>query len=348
MHRVNVNFSDSQVKRLLKGHTVQVSASDLKKSSTTPILLNNKQFSTYKRSLKLEKGMRFQIAPELMQDNHTILGGSVKSFFRGVKKTVKSVSKAVGKELKNTGKEIKKSAKASAKSFAMDALASDDIKGYVKDNSKRRALEWAKDDALNHVRAGVTNSIVVGEKELEDALINNHGFDEDLARQMISAGSHRLSKKAFDELMNVDDALTEVAEGAGLKRGRDYTITKGGRLSFKGFLRKVRKVGKKILTVGRPILKPLANLAGQSLGAMVGGPAGAKIGGIVADGGYDAIQNGLGMRKRLAGGKVSVKKGSAEAKARMAKVRQAKKSGSGLQPAGHGYRGKGLSPAGYY
>ena len=362
MHRINVGFDEKQIKRLLKGHVVQVSASQLQKSSTTPILVNNKQFSTYKRSIKLNKGMRFQIAPELMNDNHMILGGGIKDLWKSAKKTVKSVSKKVYDEaIKPTGKKIKDSAKAGAKAFAMDALGSDNIRGYAKDNAKKRALEWAKNDALDIVHAGINEGIVIGEKELEDALINNHNFDPDLARQMISAGSHRLSQKAYDELMNIDDALNEelmnVAEGAGLKPGVHYTVTKGGKLSFKGFLRGLRKVAKKVLTVGRPVLKPLASLAGQTAGAFIGGPTGAKIGATIADGGYDALQQGLGMRpigksmhvmpvkKRVVVKGSGSKRGSAEMKARMAKVRASKKSGGALKPAGYG---RGLSPAGYY
>jgi hypothetical protein len=348
MHRVNVAFDKKQINRLLKGHTVQVSASQLQKSSTTPILLTNKQFSVYKRSLKLNKGMRFHIDPSLMNDNHMILGEGIKDVFKSIKKTAKSVSKAVmDRAIKPTGRQLKESAKSAGKQFAMDALASDNIRGYAKDNAKRRALEWAKDDALNIARAGVSNSIAIGERELEDALIENHGFPEDLARQVVSAGSHNLSRKAYDELMNVDEALNQelinVAEGAGIP----YRITKGGRLSFKGFLRGVKRVGQKILKVARPVLKPIVQLGAQTVGTMVGGPVGAKIGEIVGDKGYDMLA-GSGMRKR---GRprhgAGAKKGSAEMKARMARVRASKRTGGALRPAGHGY-GRGLSPAGYY
>jgi hypothetical protein len=78
---------------------------------------------------------------------------------------------------------------------------------------------------------------------------------------------------------------------------------------------------------------------------MVGGPVGAKIGEIVGDKGYDMLA-GSGMRKRGRPKRgAGSKKGSAEMKARMARVRASK--GKGLKPAGHGY-GRGLSPAGYY
>ena len=178
-----------------------------------------------------------------------------------------------------------------------------------------------------------------------------------MARQVVSSGSHRLSQVANDELMNIDDALVNVAEGAGIKRGKNgYTITKGGKLSFKGFLRKVRGVAKTILTKGAPVLKPLLNVGAQSLGTLLGGPVGAKIAGVVADHGYDALSNGLGLRKRRAvGGKIHLgalnnvvrearhvvglgvgqKKGSAEAKARMAKVRAGKSHGGALMPSGY-------------
>ena len=190
MHRINVSFSDSQKKRLLKGHTVQVTAEQLQKSSTTPLLVNNKQFSTYKRSLKLNKGMRFQIAPELMNDNHMILGEGIKSAFRNIKKTVKSVSKKVYKDaIKPTGRKLRDSAKASAKAFAIDALQSDNIRGYAKDNAKKRALEWAKNDALDIAADGISEGITLGEVELENALIENHNFDPDLARELVTAGS---------------------------------------------------------------------------------------------------------------------------------------------------------------
>ena len=86
MHRINVGFDDKQIKRLLKGHVVQISASQLQRSSTTPILVNNKQFSTYKRSLKLNKGMRFQIDPSLMNDNQMILGSGIQDVFKSIKK----------------------------------------------------------------------------------------------------------------------------------------------------------------------------------------------------------------------------------------------------------------------
>ena len=358
MNRVNVNFSENQIKRLLKGHTVQVSGNDLQKTSF-PILITDKQLSTYKLSIKLGKGMRLKISPELMNENHMILGGSVKSFFKGVKKTVKDVSKKVYKDaIKPLKNDLKASLKSGVKTFAMDALASDNIRDYVKDNSKRRAIEWVKDDALNHVRAGVTNSIVIGERELENALINNHGFNEDIAREIISAGSHRLSQKVYDELMGVDEALKEIAVGAGLKRGRDYTI-KGGRLSFKGFLKKVnngfqkaRPILKQILQKGAPVLKPLLKIGLQTAIAPYAGPLGSKIAGDLSGNLYDSVQ-GMGMRKRkTVGGSV---KGSAEAKERMKCVRAAKKSSGGaLVNSGYGYRGRGritasgLTPAGYY
>jgi hypothetical protein len=343
MHRINVGFDDKQIKRLLKGHVVQISASQLQRSSTTPILVNNKQFSTYKRSLKLNKGMRFQIDPSLMNDNQMILGSGIKDVFKSIKKTAKSVSKKVYEGAKETGKQLRTSAKAGVKSFAMDALASDNIRGYAKDNAKKRALEWSKGDALDITRRGISEGILIGERELEDALIQNHGFDEDLARQVVSSGSHRLSKRAYDELMNVEEAINEelmnVADGAGIP----YTITKGGRISFKKFLRGVKRVGQKILKVARPVLKPIVQLGAQTVGTLVGGPLGARIGDIVGDKGYDMLA-GSGMRRMQVMG--SGKRGSAEMKAKMAMVRAGKRTGGALRPAGH-YRGKGLRPAGY-
>lgn len=346
---VHLKLTQAQASKIMKGKVTQLKPDQLHGSHT--VVLDKENMKRYKRALKNGTGFRIKLNQEEIQE--TMNGAGIKDVFKNIKKTAKSVSKAVGKEVKKSVKELKKSGKAGIKSFAMDALASDDIRGYVKDNAKARALEWGQDDALNIARKGVSNSILIGERELEDALIANHGFDEDLARQVVSAGSHRLSANAYNELMNVDDelsnarsnvkpsnkprrspalfnhstgikpnfsmlpdsnpakqeylnymnnvsdlddALMQVANGAGLHYGKHYVVTKGGKLSFKKFLRGVRRVAKKVLTVGKPVLKPLANLAGQSLGALVGGPAGAKIGGIVADGGYDAIQQGLGLR----------------------------------------------------
>lgn len=346
---VHLKLSQAQASKIMKGKVTQLKPDQLRGSHT--VVLDKENMKRYKRALKNGTGFRIKLNQEEIQE--TMNGSGIKDVFKSLKKTAKTVSKAVGKEVKKSVKELKKSGKAGIKSFAMDALASDNIKGFVKDNAKQRALQWGQDDALNIARKGVSNSIVIGERELEDALIVNHGFDEDLARQVVSAGSHRLSAKAYDELMNVDDeftnarsnakpskkprrspalfhhstgikpnfpmlpdsnpakqeysdymngvsdldnALMEVAGGAGLKYGKHFIVTKGGRLSFKKFLRGVRRVAKKVLTVGKPILKPLVNLGAQSLGAFVGGPTGAKIGGIVADGGYDAIQQGLGLR----------------------------------------------------
>ena len=291
---VHLKLTQAQASKIMKGRVTQLKADQLHGSHT--VVLDKENMKRYKRALKNGTGFRIKLNQQEIQE--TMDGSGIKEVFKSLKKTAKTVGKAVGKEFKKSAKELKTSAKAGIKSFAMDALASDDIRGYVKDNAKQRALTWGQDDALNIARKGVSNSILIGEKELEDALIANHGFDEDLARQIVSAGSHRISSKAYAELMNVDEALMDVANGAGLKygKGRDYMITKGGKLSFKGFLRKLRKVAKKVLTVAKPVLKPLVKFGAQSLGAFVGGPAGASIGGIVADGSYDALQRGLGLR----------------------------------------------------
>jgi hypothetical protein len=349
MHRIHVDFDKKQLNRLLKGHTVQVKAEQLQKSSTTPILITGKQFTVYKRALKLNKGMRFQIAPELMNDNHMLLGAGIKDMWKNAKKTIKDVSNKVYKDaVKPTGKALKDSAKAAAKAFAIDALASDNIRGYAKDNAKRRALEWAQNDALDIAHAGINEGILIGEKELEDALIENHNFDPDLARQMISAGSHRLSKQAYNELMNIDDAINEelmnIAEGAGLRRGRDFTVTRGGKLSFSKFLRGVKRVGQKILKVGKPVLKPLMNAGITALSTAIGNPALAPALNAAAEGGYDALA-GSGMRKRGRPRSGAGMKGSQQMKAKMAKVRAAKSKGGALRPAGY-RRGGALRPAG--
>ncbi len=356
---VHLKLTQAQASKVMKGKVVQLKPDQLHGSHA--VVLDKDNLKRYKRALKNGTGFRIKLNQnEIME---TMNGEGIRDVFKNVGKTIKRVGKKVYKDsIKSTIGELKSSAKSSGKKFAMDALASDNIKGYVKDNSKARALEWAQDEGLNITRKGVHNSILLGEKELEDALIENYGFDEDLARQVVSSGSHRLSKKAYEELMNVDEELTNernkspshpdnvrirlnqsrikpnfqrmpnnnynsnvddsssynnfeasridnnpisvdeainggllhIARHAGLKRGRDYTITKGGKLSFKKFIRGLRRVGKKILQVGKPILKPVLNLGAQSLGTIVGGPTGAKIAG-VADNGYDMLEKGLGL-----------------------------------------------------
>lgn len=324
MHRVNVNFSKSQIKRLLKGHTVQVSSTELQKSSTIPILLNNKQFSTYKRALKMNKGMRFTIAPELMQENNMILGqGIMRDVIKSVGKTAKNVSKTVYKQaLKPVGREMLKNLKHESKKIAIDMLQSDDPVKFVKD---KKTLQRLGDFASSNLESGFNKTVSVSEKALEDALIENHGFPEKLAREIVSAGSHKLTKPVHDYLFgSQDEALEEIAVGAGLKKGVHYTM-KGGRISFAKFLRGVKNVGQKILKVGKPILKPLAKSAVSAAVSGFSGPMGTQVANLATDMAYDKLA-----------GSGKIKKGSQEMKAKMARVRAAKSTrGGALVPAGY-------------
>ncbi len=323
--KVLLDIHEDQIKKLLRGDAVQIPYAQL--SGKVVYILDPKQRAAYRRAVRSQAGFRIKLdgeyAPENrknLADMHDHIDGE------GFKDIVKSVRKSLSKTLKPIGKSLKQSVKTHGKQFLLDAIRDPDTLDFVKQQSGRR-LAGAARDATQIGKVGIRNTIVVGERALEDMLIKK-GLDEEIARAIIDKGSHTISQKVFNELNDVESKLEHVVNGAGLRRNVHYEVV-GGKLSFKKFLRKLKRGFGTILKYGKPVLKPLLQ-QGLAAGAMsLGIPApiaqlaGSAVGGVA----YDKTQKATGGR---------LAKGMTPAQ-RMAFVRSHKRS-----------RGGALMPAGYY
>jgi len=84
---------------------------------------------------------------------------------------------------------------------------------------------------------------------------------------------------------------------------------------FGSFLKTMKKVGKVVEPIGKTVAKIALPMAGQMAGAYLGGPMGSQIGSQLGQAGANSIGNGIR------------RKGSAEAKAHMARIRAMKGKG---------------------
>jgi hypothetical protein len=283
MSTIKLNLTVVQKRKLLNGHTVQLVNSQIGKGAE--IMVDMKTFKRLMRAEKAGKGVRITASPEMMM---SIEGAGFKSVMRNVGKTLKKGVKSAVRETKNVFNE---SVKPVLKEHALQMVA-----------ESRPKL----DKAIQRQR-------VKTERAIEDTLINALGDDyKELVQDVVTGTSANLSKRANDQLDNLQVEVEDTIQGMGMVKNKHYTVhggmivLKGG--SAKSFFRKLWKGAKNVITSKpvRSILNTLAKTGASALGTMAtGNPlTGEMLGSLVTpaitgglDDAMDAIK-GSGRRRQ--------------------------------------------------
>ena len=219
----------------------------------------------------------------------------------------KSVMKRVAKGATDIVKQTRK---------AGEKVFKEDIKPVL----KKEAIKFLHDT----VRPAVDKQMKKGRENLEmrveDTLISKLGPEyKNLVQDVVTETSANLSKKASNELDRLENNLDEAMQGMGLMKNKDYVI-QGGMIMVQGsdigkkILRGLKKIGKAIAPVVKPVLKELATQGVASLGtALTGNPAVGQMGAEALSGLtdkgvdklYDKATEGAGV---LTTGKTRLKK----------------------------------------
>lgn len=332
---LNLKLSKAQAKKLISGKTVQLKNDQLTGGEYS-VNVSKAVHNRFKRAVKNQTGLRLQLTQD--QIASAITGQGFSSFIKKSVKGAKKIGKKIYEDVvKPSAKALKKSAQQEATNFLLESLGSNDVMGSLKAGAKGRSKKFATDTLVPELRKVASNSIAVGEKEIEDRLIES-GLPEELVRAVITSSSVRLNNHTKEQLDNLETEL----QGMGFIKGSHYT-RRGGAFSFKKLWRGIKKVAKPIWKIAKPVVSAVARpLLSAGVSALTGNAAAGAMSAPAIDAGLRAI--GLGakrsQRKSL--------KGSAEMAERMANLRARKQNiGGALAPLGGFKRkGQGLAPMG--
>jgi hypothetical protein len=189
---VSVDLSRKQLNALHKGKTIVLKSSQMNNGSHS-LLLNDAELRRYRSAVRNNKGMKITV---------NNLDGSgfkdvMKSVKKGVSKAVK-VAKPIAKELRLLGEVAK-------------PIAKDVARELLKEN--RPAI----DKAMKKRRE-------ITERKAEDLLMS-FGMPKDLAQDLITDNSMKLSKKASNQLDKLEGKVDKVmGVDMGMVKGKDYDV----------------------------------------------------------------------------------------------------------------------------
>jgi hypothetical protein len=275
---IQISLTKAQKRKLLKGHSVNLKHSQLMNGNVN-VSLDKEHGRRLRRAMRTNKGFRLQPNQNMVQQ---MIEGE------GFKDVMKKVNKGIKKAVSYTKKEIVPVVKNDVIPYAKEILKPA-IKNAVKEN--RPAI----DKALKRRRE-------ITEQKAEDLLMNL-GVPKDLAQDLVTENSMKLSKKASKQLDKLEGKVDEVmAQDLGMVKGRDYAylnpydvdpdglnlpvavaeaiptmkgegVYRAVYLKGKGvpkFLKKIGKVLGKVVK-SKPVKKILTQLAQQGVANVVSG-----------------------------------------------------------------------------